>query len=332
MQELVAKMSQWIDKAGRRHVGIMVGGKRVHRILPASASARDAKRLEAEIRAAVGRKNPNIPSDPLLTDVMTLYLDYAKNLRSPETARFHALRIGRWLHGKRASESRAVGHAIVDDMAGHYAAATINRSLGTLKKALSKAWIKGITPVDYSTHVKRIPENNLRTSYPSVEQVKAIADHASGPVRAAIWIALLTGARRGEICKLTTADIAEHELTIQAAYTKTLKTRTVPIVPALRPWLKYIPLAVNFEGLKTGFRRAREAAGLPRIRYHDLRHACASILINEGVPLEVVRDVLGHASIKTTERYAHLQVGKQRQALELLGKITQEITHDSSNE
>jgi integrase len=52
-----------------------------------------------------------------------------------------------------------------------------------------------------------------------------------------------------------------------------LRYREVPIVPALRPWLKFLPLAINFEGIKTGFRRAREAAGMNHVHFHDLRHS-----------------------------------------------------------
>jgi len=212
-------------------------------------------------------------------------------------------------------------------MAEAYEPATINRSIGALKKALKLAWESGRTPVDYSTTIKRLPENNARTVYLTPNQVAKLADHCSEPVRAAIWIALLTGMRRGEICKLSRDDIGRDSLTIQAGNTKTLRTRMVPIVPALRPWLKHIPLAVNFEGLKSGFRRAREAAGMPHVRFHDLRHSCASILINSKVPLEVVRDILGHTSVKTTERYAHLKTASQRDALRKLGaKITPAIT------
>jgi integrase len=76
---------------------------------------------------------------------------------------------------------------------------------------------------------------------------------------------------------------------------------------------------MNFEGLKTGFRRAREAAGMPTVRFHDLRHSCASLLVNMGVPLEVIRDILGHTTVKTTERYAHLETSAQRTALDKLG-------------
>lgn len=51
---------------------------------------------------------------------------------------------------------------------------------------------------------------------------------------------------------------------------------------------------------------ARTAANLPHLRLHDLRHSFASALVNEGVPLFDVQQLLGHNSIKTTQRYAHL--------------------------
>lgn len=81
-----------------------------------------------------------------------------------------------------------------DDLLKAYALATVNRSLGALKKALHTAWKRGRTgDVDYSTRVKRIAEHNRRTTYLSMAEVKKIADHASDQVHAAIWVALLTG-------------------------------------------------------------------------------------------------------------------------------------------
>ena len=52
--------------------------------------------------------------------------------------------------------------------------------------------------------------------------------------------------------------------------------------------------------------KARNAVDLPELRIHDLRHAYASKLVNKGVPLYDVQALLGHTSIKTTQRYAHL--------------------------
>lgn len=256
---------------------------------------------------------------------MTLYITHAATLRSPETAKHHALRIGQWTTLYRASQTKEAVRHIVKDMTGHYAPATINRSLGALQKGLSIAWHEGRTPVDYSSLVKRLPENNRRTTYLSMEQVKTIADHASENVRAAIWIALLTGCRRGEVCKIQAEDIGADTIRLQAGNTKTLRYREVPIVPALRPWLKYLPLAINFEGVKTGFRRARETAKMEHVHFHDLRHSCATILLAHGAPLHVVRDILGHTTVKTTERYAHTQVAPQREALEKLGELHQHL-------
>lgn len=311
-------MSIWTDEKGRIHVGIQVDGRRIHRRLQKGATKSDAKQVEAEIRRAAGRKQPNIPGDPLMPAVMALYIKHADTLRSPETAKFHALRTGPWLIDTRASDIEIAVKRMIDDMRGHYQPGTINKSIGTIKTALTLAYQARMTTENYSNRIKRLQENNQRNQYLTIEQVGKLASAASDQVAAAIWIALLTGCRRGEILKMQQADILPDSIRIHAGNTKTLKTRTVPIVQALRPWLKYIPLQINFEGLKTGFRRARETVGMKHIHYHDLRHSTASLLINMGVPLEVIRDILGHSTVKTTERYSHLLIDRQREALEKL--------------
>jgi len=313
-------MSIWTDHAGRLHVGIMVGGRRIHRSLPQGASKGDAKLIEAELRKAIGHKQPNIPGDPPLSAIMALYIAHAETLRSPKTAIQHALRAGPWCEGKKASEAEQVAAKLIADLRPHYKPATINRSLGALKAGLTIAYKQRLIPEDYGRRFSRLPENNQRHTYLSLEQVKRLADAASANVRAAIWIALLTGCRRGEILKLTREDIGPDHLRIRAGNTKTLRQRTVPIVAALRPWLAAIPLQISFEGLKTGFDRARKKAGIGA-NFHDLRHSCASLLINLGTPLEVVRDILGHTTVKTTERYAHLHVDRQKEALDKLSAM-----------
>ena len=64
------------------------------------------------------------------------------------------------------------------------------------------------------------------------------------------------------------------------------------------------------------FQRLLAEADLPKQRFHDMRHAAASLLISEGVDLAVVRDLLGHSTIGTTvDIYGHLAAeAKQRAA------------------
>jgi integrase len=282
------------------------------------------------LHQAAAHRAPNIPGDPLLTDLLADYTErHAHTLRSPETARYHAYRIGRWCEGRRASEARQVAAAIAQDMHGHYAPATVNRSLGALKKALRMAWERGTLPVDYSSLVKRLPENNARSTWLTLKEVQAVADHASEPVRAAIWISVLTGCRRGEVLALRPGMIGRDNITLPAGATKTLRTREVPIIAPLRPWLAKIGpegLGINFEGLKSGFRRAREAAGMPHVTFHDLRRSCGTLLIQRGVPLNVVSRILGHTSTTVTERvYAHLGGKQLRAGLNELAELHRDL-------
>jgi integrase len=63
---------------------------------------------------------------------------------------------------------------------------------------------------------------------------------------------------------------------------------------------------------------AQKKAGLRRIKWHELRHSFASILTSGGAPLVVVQELLGHSTIRMTERYAHLAPGRSAAFMHLL--------------
>jgi integrase len=74
--------------------------------------------------------------------------------------------------------------------------------------------------------------------------------------------------------------------------------------------------------LSRGFKRMLRKHGLPDIRLHDLRHACASYMIKMGCSMKEVADLLGHSDIKTTMNvYAHLDIGAKKEAANRLGAI-----------
>ena len=65
-----------------------------------------------------------------------------------------------------------------------------------------------------------------------------------------------------------------------------------------------------------------ERAGLPAIRFHDLRHSCASLLIAQGVPMEIVKETLGHSQISLTiNTYVHMLPETQRQAADAMDRL-----------
>ena len=63
------------------------------------------------------------------------------------------------------------------------------------------------------------------------------------------------------------------------------------------------------------FQKALRAAGLPRQRFHDLRHAAATFMLSQGVPLKAAQTVLGHSQIAVTANtYSHVMPELQRDA------------------
>ena len=59
------------------------------------------------------------------------------------------------------------------------------------------------------------------------------------------------------------------------------------------------------------FQRARDLAGIRRdITFHSLRHSFATHLLEKGIDIRFIKDILGHFSIKTTQRYAHVSKEK----------------------
>lgn len=318
-------MSAWIDNKGRRHVGIMVGGKRIHRVLPEGATASDAKLVESEIRAAVARKPKvvQIPGDPSMTEILALYVEHAKTLKSAETSTYHAKRLWPWAEKYKASQAQEFADHVIKDMRDAYAHATINRSLACAKKGLTLAWRARLIGENYGLRIESMQVNNKREVFLTVAEVRKIAQHCTEPAKAAIWAALLTGARRGEIFRIRAEHIGKDTITLPASHTKMNRMRVIPIIPALRPWLKHFPLTMTIDGVKSSWRRARVKAGMEHVNFHDLRHSCASIMLGLGVDLYTISKILGHSTVAVTQRYAHLQVEAQRAALGKLSALVQ---------
>jgi len=77
----------------------------------------------------------------------------------------------------------------------------------------------------------------------------------------------------------------------------------------------------HVEEIKSQWQDIRTEAGIPDVRIHDLRHSYASILVNQGLPLQMVGQLLGHTQLTTTRRYAHLNDKAMSAAVEKLAEV-----------
>jgi integrase len=71
----------------------------------------------------------------------------------------------------------------------------------------------------------------------------------------------------------------------------------------------------------TSYRNLRKAAGLGKLRFHDMRHTFISMMGEQGVPLPVVGAMVGHMSAAMIRHYTHISASAQRQAVEMLEKF-----------
>jgi integrase len=79
---------------------------------------------------------------------------------------------------------------------------------------------------------------------------------------------------------------------------------------------------IEVGNLRRSFRRLLDKACLPRMRFHDLRHSCASLLLVQGVSARVVMETLGHANISITmDTYTHVMPELQRQAADAMDRL-----------
>ena len=68
----------------------------------------------------------------------------------------------------------------------------------------------------------------------------------------------------------------------------------------------------------TAWRNLRAKAGLPKLRFHDLRHTIITELAEAGVPDHVMESISGHLSRRMLEHYSHVRVEAKREALDAL--------------
>jgi integrase len=141
--------------------------------------------------------------------------------------------------------------------------------------------------------------------------VGAFADHLT-PL---VLLAINTGLRKGELLELrwTDINIEGRMLTIRRESAKSGKQRHVPLnveaMAVLRRWLAQSNGSERiFEvaGARSSWEALLKVAGIDGFRFHDLRHHFASRLVMSGVDLNTVRELLGHADLTMTLRYAHL--------------------------
>jgi integrase len=235
--------------------------------------------------------------------------------------------------------AREIDRYVASKLETKLAPKTINNTLIVLRKLLvtAKDW-KRISTVP-TVKLLKVPKPEF--DFLSFDEATRLLEATDPAWRAMIMLALRAGLRQGELLALRwdDVDLAKGELRIRQAVARGIigtpksgKGRDIPLSEQAADALRRLPSRFRGElvfpsetGRIFGIGQCRRAlyrtcrkAGLRRIGWHVLRHTFASHLVMKGVPLKVVQELLGHASIEMTMRYAHLSPAVNRDAVGLL--------------
>ena len=218
-------------------------------------------------------------------------------------------------------------------------AAAINRPLALLRHLLRLAHEEW-EALDAVPRVRLEKEPQGRLRWLTEDEITRLLDACSRSrnkeLRAAVIAALNTGLRLGELLGLTWERVDLSRGVIRLELTKSGRRREVPLNDdSYRALVSLSPKDAGrvFETryIKRAYNTAVAAAKLDDVNFHTLRHTFASWAVMRGVTLKELQELLGHASLAMTMRYAHLASEHLRAAVSrLAGRTSSQRTEISA--
>ena len=216
---------------------------------------------------------------------------------------------------------------------------TLNRELALIKKMFNLAMDWNLTTTNPALKVKSFPEKDNRTERILLkEEENRLLQESAEHLKPILIVALNTGMRRGEILNLKWSQVDLLSKKIRVEKTKSGKIRFINLNTSLLELLSDLKkkngknehvffnhrTGERLTTVKTAFNAACRRSKIENLRFHDLRHTFATRLVEKGVDLITVKELLGHSSVTITERYTHSYQQQKKMAVELLVETTHE--------
>jgi len=319
-------------------------GKRVRKAVRGAQSRADAlKVLQVEVsdsfRGKHGFKKPERKEDLLFEAFGKEFLElYSRVNRKPKTVQSHENSMKHlvgFFKSKRLSEitPEQVARYIAERRA-RVSASTVNRELSCLKCILNRAVEWGRLDTN-PVRVKKLKEPEPKDRILTDEEIKRLLQAAAPHLRQVLMVLLGTAMRKNEalLLKWKDVDFRKGFIYVGAADSKSGRSRKIPmsslvneVLLSLRQgskgeWVFSKPgTKTNLKSIRRSFATACREAGISGATLHSLRHSAASKMVESGIDLVTVKEILGHATIQMTMRYAHPTPENMRRAVETLVK------------
>ena len=300
------------------------GRQRANRLLPkewTKAQAQEYDRTESARLYALATGVTK--SEPLIEDAVLLYLQQ----HAPTLKNFKDLQSAFALcHSAYAGKPLSA----LPDVARQYIASNSKLSTATIRNRL--AYLRAACRWAWKTHHMGDHDPAERMVLPKAGQPRLVYfDRATmlriakaikhRPSRSAFRVAFYTGLRRGEILRSKYV-LASGQAALLIDDTKNGKPHIIPAHPRIAHLVRSAawPPQVHRDTLSHKVIAAMRKLGMTDTVFHSARHSAATEMLNAGVDLNTVGEVLNHKSVASTKVYAHLATSKLAAAVQNIGK------------
>lgn len=325
------------------YVRVAVGGREVWR--KAGNTLDEARAFLGKIERGLFEKavlGVEAIEDKRFEDFAEEYLAAAANTLSPTTLASDAGKVRNllvpWFRGRLVSSiSRKDIEKLIEDRGAQVSIATRNRDLALLSAIFKKAIALGYTRENPVKGFGRPAEAARSIPYVMPEAQRLLVDVCPSSMKPLVLLALDTGLRQGELLRLEWSDVDLARRVLCVRTSKNKRPREVPLTARACELLTHlhkqrgpIPMegadrVLSWMPTKWGgnatkrFQVATRAAGLPHLRFHDLRHLFGSNCAQAGVPIPDIAKLMGHKTLTMALRYAsHAPTDSGSRAIGLL--------------
>jgi len=327
------------NKEERFYIHYQVDGQRVRKTLRGVRTRAEAvKVLNAEVSDAQRGKYYFQQKNIAFAEMADLYFEkYSRvNKKSWKTSDWVYLRrlkpyFGKYLLSKICPEM--IEEYKSERLSTGIKKCSVNREVSCLRKVFNVAIAWGYASSNPVRKVKLYSEKeNIRERILMEDEEERLLAVSPSYLKSMIMVGLHTGMRKGEVFNLKWENVDFDRKQISIKVSKSNKERKIPINSVLFSLLYALKsqngqseyvftnpcTGMPYKDIKRSFGTACEDAGIEGLRFHDLRHTFPTRLARRGVDLVIIKELMGHASIVTTQRYLHSQADVKLQAVESL--------------
>ena len=316
-------------------------GKRIHEVVATSLSEAKEIKRKREANVYLYKYNPELAvSCQTVDEVAPIYIEQHLNKLKSTSNRSMFIKF------QKQFGHRELGSITTLDMTKYYyhlatqtSFSNANRCLTVVSKFFNelRKW-KLFFKENPCTYVEKKPSEPFQPHPLNPQEIGLILKHLAPYIQPAIKFCIITGVRKKELLGLRWEDIDFNAKTILLRETKTQKSRMLGLIPTIENILKEVGIKktglvfplTNCQ-LRYQIDHAAKKAGIPHVRLHDLRHTFAKNFLDKNGKLYDLQVLMGHSSIKSTQKYMKFKKEEVAQKMIVLDGFFDSLPSESIN-